>query len=44
MTKLSEVKTFESSHDCEIKKIRQLNFDIFNFFFQVNLIKEMPSK
>ena len=44
MPKLAEVETFVSTHDCEVKNIRQLNFHIFNFFFQINLVEEVPGE
>jgi hypothetical protein len=42
MAKLSEVETFVSTHGCEVKNVRKLNFNIFNFLFQINLIEEVP--
>ena len=44
MPKLAEVETFVSTHDCEVKNVRQLNFHIFNFFFQINLVEEVPGE
>ena len=44
MAKLLEVKTFISPHSCEVKNVRKLDFYIFNFFFQINLIEKVPSK
>ena len=44
MPKLAEVETFVSTHYCEVKNVRQLNFHIFNFFFQINLVEEVPGE